>query len=103
MIVRVVNGWGSLTRSAIDRILDLLEQGEEVSIWNGYHFEMPKNWVDGPCSLKLRVGKRKRLIKGRITTLSDGWDDGGDNYNIVFRPNQPKVFKNRVISKVMED
>lgn len=86
----------------MDTILNLVENGQDVAVWNGHYHEMPKKLVSGPCSLKVRVRKRNRLIKGTLSIWGDGYDDQGDLYVAYFTPKRPRVFNVRVVALVME-
>lgn len=92
LIVSIRTGWGTLDTDTWKRIHGILARGEAVGLWNGRHRDTP-SWAIGKCSLRVKVGKKRKLVKGYLTHNYEGFDDGGESYSIDFTPNRPRVFK----------
>lgn len=82
----------TLKNSYTDYVGDILvyiAKGKDFQIWCGCWRDRP-NWKEGSVSLKLTVGKRKRLIRG---TLSLEYEGGlyEELYSYMFFP-KPRTF-----------
>jgi hypothetical protein len=80
--------WGKIDSKTWDYILEQLMNGKPVGIWSGHYPDIPKDWVIGKCSLRVKVGKKRKLVCGRIAIWADGYDDVGDCYVIEFTPSR---------------
>lgn len=69
----------------IGDVLFFISKGLEFSIWCGAYSEKP-NWKGGPVSLKLTVGKRKRLVRGKLRLSYEGSTNTGFLYSYTFLP-----------------
>lgn len=96
-IVRV-HAW--MKRHEWADILRSIAKGDRVFVWHGYMREVP--YPDGKCALRVRVGKKTKLVRGRIELESDGWDDLGDYYSLYFYPNKPRVLTKRLYAWMYE-
>lgn len=76
--------------NCIGDVLFFIAKGIEFSIWTGSYSEKP-NWKGGPVSLKLSVGKRKRLICGKLRLSYTGDNRSGFIYSYTFLPT-PRTF-----------
>lgn len=90
-IVSIRSGWGILNADTWKRILSYLAKGESIGIWYGRRRDMPK-WNTGKCSLRVKVGKKRKLVKGQLSETYEGFDDGGETYGFEFAPNKPRSF-----------
>lgn len=68
-------------------ILFYIAKGKDFGIWCGRWLDRP-NWKVGSVSLKLSVGKRKRLIRGTLSLEYEGIDNDGEIYSYMFLPKQ---------------
>lgn len=91
-IVGIKNGWGKLDADTWKSIHAIIASGDGVGVWSGRHREKP-NWHIGKCSLRVKVGKKRKLVKGRLKERYEGFDDCGEIYSIEFIPSKPRVFK----------
>ena len=89
-IVSIKTGWGNLDATTWKTIHSLIAKGESFGIWNGRHRDMP-GWRMEKCSLRVKVGKKRKLVKGRLEERYEGFDDGGETYSIEFFPSKPRV------------
>jgi len=80
--------WGILNKETWANIRAALISDGYVSIWYGLYHEIPKTWAEGKVSLFLKVGKKRKLIPGRLSLESSGFDDNGDWYNLIFTCNK---------------
>lgn len=74
----------------IGDVLFFIAKGIEFSIWMGSYSEKP-NWKGGQVSLSLTVGKRKRLIRGKLRLSYDYSVNTGFLYSYTFLPT-PRFF-----------
>lgn len=89
----IVRPRGKLSRETWEMILDDIKKGQTFDIWSGSFSEIPNKWADGKCSLRVKVGKKRKLVCGKIALRADGFDDEGtDCYLIEFTPNRPRSF-----------
>lgn len=98
----------TLRNSMSDCVGDLLASialGRSFGIQNGHHGSQPKSWREGPASLKLSVGKRKRLIRGTLSVEYEGrGSDDRESYSWIFTP-KPRVFplKDRIAQRMKDN
>ena len=85
-----MRSWGSDSATP-DCVIDLISQGKSFDIWCGYHKDIP--WADGKCSLRVKVGKKRKLVSERIETHRNGWDDSGDYYALEFTPSHARKLR----------
>ncbi len=87
---------GLIIKSKMDTtvtdILMSLAKGEEFMVWCGRHHETPQTWVAGPATLVVKVGRKKRLIRGQFREGYEGHDDGGETYSFYFTANKKRTF-----------
>lgn len=82
--------WGTFCPETWAQILLLISRGESFGIWNGRFREMP--WPTGRCALRVKVGKKRKLVLGTLSEEYEGFDGGGEIYSLIFTPNRPRVF-----------
>ncbi len=82
-----LKSWGTLDSEKWAIIHEYIAKGEEFGVWNGLFRDIP--WVSGKCSLKVKVGKKRKLVKG-ILTLCGG---RCDYYGLIFTPRARKLTK----------
>jgi len=63
--------------------------GEPILLWSGEHYQTPATWVEGKACLRIKVGKHRKIVKGRLEFDSDG----RDNYSFTFYPHRARVSK----------
>lgn len=104
-VIRIRNGWGNAggnpPKESWNMILEHLSNGEAISVWNGLLHEAPKTWKEGPCSLQVKAGKKRKLVTGKLMMESIGcWDDGY-TYHYVFIPNRPRELRKTSVSQLI--
>lgn len=100
-IVRIHNGWGELSSDTWAVIHHCIARGESFGIWNGYWNQAP-DIKTGRCRLKVKVGKRRKLIAGTITLEYEGrGSDDGETYSYRFHP-KPRVLTRNLHSRLYE-
>lgn len=96
-IVKIVCGWRTLDSDAWALIRHSIAKGETIGVWNGYWRDRPEKVVEGKCSLKVKVGKRWKLVRGVITLDSHGHDGDGQDYcRLLFHPNKPRILSRKL-------
>lgn len=100
-IVRPMS-WGKLDSATWAHIIDNIAKGESFGIWHGRWCERPPTWVEGKCALRVKVGKKRKLVRGTLTLEYEGFDEGGETYSLVFTPTKPRILTKRLHSALYE-
>lgn len=83
--------WGSpIGESGWAHIINHIARGETFSLWSGYFYERP-NWREGVVSLRVKVGKKRKLVRGRLWLDSNGHDAEDELYSFEFKPIKPRI------------
>ena len=92
MAHQIVNlsSWGEMDKSDWMIVYEYLSSGKEFVI-KSFSSNDEYKWNDGKASLKIKDGKKRKLIPGRIWLEECGFDDesGITKYVTVFQPNKP--------------
>lgn len=48
-------------------------------------------WPTGRCALRVKVGKKRKLVLGTLSEEYEGFDEGGESYSLIFTPLRPRV------------
>lgn len=78
--------------TSVSDLLCSIAKGEEIMVWCGRHNETPKTWVSGPATLIIKVGRKKRMIRGKLREGYEGHGDDGETYSFYFTANSKRVF-----------
>lgn len=85
-----VRSWGQLCPKTWTYIHECIAKGKSFRIWCGNFHEIP--WPTGKCSLKVKVGKKRKLVRGHLNQHSEGRED----YVLVFTPTRARILKQSV-------
>jgi hypothetical protein len=86
-----MNSWGQMNPSKWEVIREKIANGETFEVQRDT-FENIKA-IDGKASLKIKVGKKRKLVTGKIKLESIGMSlNGEQNVAAMFTPNNPRTF-----------
>ena len=77
---RVLSEWGGRNPFNKDRskvwhtIHEHIANGSLFPIWHGQWDNQPKTWIEGPAVLVVKVGKKKKLVRGFLERIGTGQD-----------------------------
>ena len=74
--------------------------GERVTLWYGQWYASNRpydmdHWVEGKASMRIKVGKKRKLVTGRLQFNSEGRDE----YSWTFVPNRARDTKIKNVSE----